>query len=161
MNIHFILFDSCVVCYYDVEAIFSTLSDALGDQGTLVIINNDLSISENVSKLRYYKFRPYYRQIRRNLRFMSKNNKRKRVNTTFIHRGLVHDLLTDAESRYLKETKDKWYTAHSRQEVNDDAQLMLMNYIAELHDCNSVIVTLDRDLCRKVDLHPRLIYYKP
>ena len=162
LNIHFVLFDSCVVCNYDIALIFHQMQCTLGTDGTLIMINNDLSISENISKLQKRKFKQIHQRIRKNLKFMSRNEEKENVHSVFLHKGLVHDILTNAESSYLKVTKDRWYPAHSRQEVNDNAQLLLMDYIAELHDCNSIVVTFDKGVIKKVEDHyPRLMHYKP
>lgn len=158
-NLHFVLIDSCVMCTQDIKELLSVIRDNIQNSDKIILIDTHIGMTENNYKLvnseKYSNIN--FKKLQKNLAFLKgyeldgdiimRDNLCSMVLKTNFY--LENQILTSVEDEMLE--NNQWERG-SRNEANDNAQILLMEQILEMiPSSNGIIVTHDKLLIQKIE----------
>jgi hypothetical protein len=151
----FIMFDSCVLSNQTIPNLISKFKKDLKIQKTnIVIILSNIGMTENIYKMYNKKKYPFvsFGKLRYNMNILSGKTQLKMKNIAILNTDLCFDnkILIQEEKKYLK--KNTSWINGSRNEINDNAQLQIMNIISDMFPkmCGYLLTT-DKELLNKCE----------
>jgi maltoporin len=159
-DLYFVLIDSCVMCTQDIQSILSKITKNISNNAKIVLIDSHIGKTENNYKLlnpeKYSNIDMYI--LENNLAYI----KGQEIDGDVI---MTDDILYTAvlktnfylENKILTVVEDELmdnnqWERGSRNEANDNAQILLMEHLLEMiPDSNGIIVSNDKLLIQKVD----------
>lgn len=159
-DLYFVLIDSCVMCTQDIQSILSKITENISNNAKIVLIDSHIGKTENNYKLlnpkKYSNIDMYI--LENNLAYI----KGQEIDGDVI---MTDDILYTAvlktnfylENKILTVVEDELMNNNqwkkgSRNEANDNAQILLMEHLLEMiPDSNGIIVSNDKLLIQKVD----------
>jgi hypothetical protein len=158
-NLHFVLIDSCVMCTQDIQELLSQIRDDIQNSDKIILIDTHIGMTENDYKLinseKYSNID--FQQLQKNIAFLKGHE----LDGDLIMRDdlcsmvlktnfyLENQILTSVEDEMME--NNQWEKG-SRNEANDNAQLLLMEQILEMiPGSNGIIISNDKLLIQKIE----------
>lgn len=174
-ELYFVLIDSCVMCTQDIQSILYNITENISNNAKIILIDSHIGKTENNYKLinseKYSNIDMYV--LENNLAYIKGQEIDGDIIMTddFLYTAVLktnfyleNKILTKVEDELMD--NNKWKKG-SRNEANDNAQILLIEYLLEIiPGSNGIIVSKDKLLIQKVDelsnnSEINIMYYNP
>lgn len=152
-NNTFIMIDSSTICNLLINDIINDLLKEYPflNQSNLILIYSKINKAENLYKKTNYYSGVNYNILNSNLDILNGINKLNISNFIILNTNLYLDnkILIEEENAHLK--KYGFWNKGSKNEINDDSQIKLMNYLLNTFiKFKGILVSHDKGLCNKI-----------